>query len=112
MYAHNLFTLNNVPTLSVGGGLGALMQQHQDSMPVRCHDVIFVRVVQYGRTLIDRTFTGFSCMPELMRAVKDCLGGTVGLVSVYFRNSSCGCASKRVIRMNRPTVSMPARYAE
>ena len=108
MYAHNLFTLNNIPTLSVGGGLGAsLLESGDGQLTVRRHDVVFVNVVQYGRTLLDKAFTGFSGITKLLMAVKECLGATAGLVTVNFRNRTCGGTARRVIRLNRPTMTMP-----
>ncbi len=108
MYAHNLFTLNNISTLSAGAGFGAsALRSGDEQMPVHRHDIVFVSVVQYGRTLLDRAFTGFSGITELLLAVKECLGSVAGLVTVNLRNRTCGCTARRVIRLNRPAMTIP-----
>ncbi len=59
MYADNLFTLNNVPTLSVGGGFGSIETSRGGEMPVGTRDEVFVSVVQYGRIVLEKSFSGF-----------------------------------------------------
>ena len=103
MYADNLFTLNNVPTLSVGGGFGSIETSRGWEMPVGTRDEVFVSVVQYGRIVLEISFSGVGSVAELL-----CLGSIGGLVTVNLRNRTCGMTAKRVMRLGRPAPSMPA----
>lgn len=109
MYADNLFTLNNIPTLSaVQGGLGVLTGNVTSAGRDGCEgglmcpsDKLFVSVVQYGRTVLDLVLAGIGSMAELMRVVKCSLGPECGLVTVNVRNGSQGWSLKRCVRLNR-----------
>lgn len=107
MYADNLFTLNNVATLSVGGGSVADASRSTDMALSEC-DVVFVSAVQYGRTVLEKSFSGFGSIAELLRTVRMCLGGLRGLVTINLRNRTCGQTAKRVMRIGRPSPLMPA----
>ncbi len=108
MYADNLFTLNKVPTLSVGGGFGSIETSRGGEMPVGTRDEVFVSVVQYGRIVLEKSFSGFGSVAELLSTVRMCLGSIGGLVTVNLRNRTCGMTAKRVMRLGRPAPSMPA----
>ena len=108
MYANNLFTLNNVPTLSVGGRFSAASAMPSTSQEIAETDRVFVTVVQFGRTVMEHSFTGFSSLQALISVVKNSLGHVSGLVSVNVRNSTRGWASRRTLRLNGPLMSMLA----
>lgn len=107
MYANNLFTLNNIPTLSVGAGFsGKCNANVGDSYPIHGSDVVFVSAVQLGSIVLEKRFTGFSNIESLMAEVCRCLSHTVGFVMVSVRSRDCGWMMKRNICVNRRSVSM------
>lgn len=108
MYADNLFTINNVSTLCMGGGFGYSDTTHRDDLSLSECDVVFVSVVQYGRTVLEKSFSGFGTLAELLRTVRVCLKGFGGLVTINLRNRTCGQTAKRVLRLGRPVPSMPS----
>jgi len=110
MYANNLFTLNNVPTLPVGGRLETSLLNAEEPA-VSPNDVIFVNAVQFGRAIIDTALTGFDSMSALMHAVGELLAQTSGLVTVNLRNRTCGWTRRRAIRVNQPGRMMPVGFA-
>jgi len=106
MYANNLFTLNNIPTLSVGGKMNSAASV-ADTLPITSSDMIFVSAVQLGRVVLDTCLTGFADMTALMHELKRILASSPGLITVNLRNRSCGWASKRVVRIGRSSFAMP-----
>lgn len=107
MYANNLFTLNNISTLSaVQGGFG-VENRSESEYAVGVDDRLFVSVVQCGRTVYDSVFYGIESIAALMSALKRQLGGVSGLVTVNIRNSSRGWARRRCVRLNPQSMRMP-----
>lgn len=103
MYANNLFTLNNIPTLpAVQGGAGMMnnMVPGADERMICRSDKLFVSVVKCGRTVMERVFVGLESMRELIMEVKGLMGDECGLVTVNVRNGSQGWRCKRCVRMN------------
>ena len=107
MYANNLFTLNNISTLSaVQGGFG-VENRSESEYAVGIGDRLFVTVVQCGRTVFDSVFCGVESIAALMSALKERLGGVSGLVTVNIRNSTRGWARRRCVRLNPQSMRMP-----
>lgn len=108
MYANNLFTIDNAPMLSGSSRYGKLGDGRREDIEVRERDVVFVSVLQYGRMVLEKSFSGFGSVAELLRMVMSCLGNMGGLVTVNLRNRTCGQTAKRVLRLGRPSPTMPA----
>lgn len=108
MYANNLFTLDNVSALSGSVRYGMPSDDRREDLDVSERDVVFVSVLQYGRTVLEKSFSGFGSVSELLRTVMLCLGNIRGLVTVNLRNRTCGQTAKRVLRLGRPSPTMPA----
>ena len=71
MYANNLFTLNNISTLSaVQGGFG-VDNRSESEYAVGMGDRLFVTVVQCGRTVFDSVSTSATA-PVAGRAAAAC----------------------------------------
>ena len=102
MYADNLFTLDNLSSLPAEAVASVERFSSRDELTVNESDVVFVSAVQYGRTVLEKRFSGFSSVAELLRVVRMCLEGLSGLVSITLRNRDCGQSAKRVVRLGRP----------
>ena len=113
MYANNLFTLNNIPTLSMQGGLcvvsgpAAKCGSGIGNYSISPSDRVFVSVVQHGRTLFDRLMAGAGSVAEIMDMVQGALKDTVGLVTVNIRNASQGWSRRRTVRFNSRSMMFP-----
>ena len=108
MYANNLLTLNNVPTLSVGAENCSNVWNSDITLPLHSGDEIFVSAVRLGRVILDRCFSGFTDMQALLREVRACIGATPGLITLNLRNRTGGWTTKRVVRVSRAAVSLLA----
>lgn len=115
MYANNLFTLNNITTLSsvqfdgmMGDGMSAAAGPALGDMSVCPTDRVFVSAVQYGRTIFERVITGVASVAEIMDSVRDALGRTAGLFTVSIRNASQGWIRRRTIRFSRCSMPLPS----
>jgi hypothetical protein len=78
-----------------------------EGFQIHYSDKMFVRVVQYGRVLLDKLYVGVGSMAELMADVKRQLSTTCGLVTVNVRNGSQGWARKNCVRLNCQRMSFP-----
>lgn len=122
MYADNLFTLNNISTVSAQATIDACSRRAlghagisrrfagDEANEVNGGDVIFIDAMQYGKSIISTSLTGLNGMHELMSAVCVLLADTAGVVDVKLRNRTRGWALTRAIRINRAH-SMLATFA-
>lgn len=113
MYANNLFTLNNIPTLSVQCEAGVEKVEYAsgngscNDFSIYPSDRVFVSAVQYGRTMFEKVITGVASVAEIMDSVRQVLGKASGLFTVSIRNASQGWVRRRTIRFSRCTMPFP-----
>lgn len=74
-----------------------------NSFSVKNSDTVFVNVMAIGRQVMTVTLSGNASLEELMDEVKSRLAGLDGLLTVNLRNSSQGTATKRVLRLRKPS---------
>jgi hypothetical protein len=122
MYTDNSFALNQLSLPFAPAEMNRFDYKnnrtiaHLENRPgegyqINTTDKVFVRVVQYGRVLLDQLFVGVGSMSELMAELKKLLSTTCGLVTVNVRNSSQGWLQKNCVRLNRQRVSFPQMSA-
>ena len=125
MYTNNLFTLNNISTISSeivstlpinkiptlgeeGGNCAVGAGVSKAVYAVRAADVVYVNVVQFGKVLLNAPMCGFCSVEALLAGVRRRLGEVCGVVTVNVRNYTCGWALKRTVRLGRPMHTMLA----
>lgn len=101
MYAYNLF---NLPELSPASRCG---MEASEECVVGVSDQIFVNAVQYGRVVLECSFTGCESVEQVLRRVKDALENAHGLVTVNLRNRSQGWTLRKALRF-KPVATMLA----
>lgn len=125
MYTNNLFTLNNISTISSdivstlpinkiptlgeeGGNCAVCAGASKAVYAVRAADMVYVNVVQFGKVLLNAPMCGFGSVEALLAGVRRRLGEVCGVVTVNVRNCTCGWALKRTVRLGRPMHTMLA----
>ena len=109
MYTNNLFTLNNISTISSdivstlpinkiptlgeeGGNCAVGAGASRAVYAVRAADMVYVNVVQFGKVLLNAPMCGFCSVEALLAGVRRRLGEVCGVVTVNVRNCTCGWA--------------------
>ena len=65
-------------------------------------DEVFATAMQFGRTVLDTTFSGIVSLRQLVAEVVKALGSVTGLVTIMVRNRTQGTVTRRVIRLGAP----------
>lgn len=69
-----------------------------DAFAVHPSDMVFVKATQCNRVVLERSFSGFSSLQELIASVGAVLADTAGLVTLHMRNRDKGCSVRRAVR--------------
>lgn len=100
-----MFSLNSYGSFRNGmtpdTGSCGVMTFPDNNFVVRPADVVFVSAMQCNRVLLEKTFSGFSSLRDLLTVVGRCLGNATGLVTLHLRNRDRGCSTRRAVRYRR-----------
>ena len=65
-------------------------------------DEVFATALQFGRTVLDVTFSGIASLQQLVAEVVKALGAITGLVTILVRNRTQGTVTRKVVRLGVP----------
>lgn len=87
------------------GGNRSISTQSSQSFIVEPADVVFVTARQMNRVLLEKSFSGFGSLTELLASMEAYIGNVSGLVTLQLRNRDRGCSLRRAVRF-RPAMPL------
>ena len=103
MYANNLFTLNNISTLSpvVGESWHEKTAGNASEYHMTESDRIMISICQYGKELFSQQLAGYKCVADVVCATVNSLGTFSGLFTLRLRNPQRGWVVKRTVNLRK-----------
>lgn len=71
----------------------------QSGFAMSATDEVFATALQFGRTVLDVTYSGIASLQQLIAEVVKALGTISGLVTILVRNRTQGTVTRKVVRL-------------
>lgn len=81
------------------GNLFTASASLQGGFAISATDEVFATALQFGRTVLDATFSGIGSLQQLIAEVVKVLGAVTGLVTIMVRNRTQGTVTRKVVRL-------------
>lgn len=81
------------------GNLFTASASLQGGFAISATDEVFATALQFGRTVLDATFSGIGSLQQLIAEVVKVLGTVTGLVTIMVRNRTQGTVTRKVVRL-------------